>query len=78
MVYLLLASVFVFRIYCIYHDPLPPGVFQSQLSVPAVTINARKMSQMSHMSVMTEASNEEGEEQEQEEDKDATGDQGKT
>lgn len=76
MVYLLLANFFVFRIYCIYHDPLPPGVFQSQLSVPAVTINARKMSQMSHMSVMTEASNEEG--QEQEEDKDATGDQGHT
>ncbi|KAK7499154.1 hypothetical protein BaRGS_00009701 [Batillaria attramentaria] len=55
------------------HDPLvrPPSV-QSQLSVPGLPINARKMSQMSHMSVMTEASNEELAEQEDEETKDET------
>ncbi|KAL8596886.1 hypothetical protein ACOMHN_065836 [Nucella lapillus] len=56
------------------HDPLiRPASVQSQLSVPGVTINARKMSQMSHMSVMTEASNEEqAEEEEGEEEKDNT------
>ncbi|XP_070204431.1 ATP-binding cassette sub-family C member 9-like [Littorina saxatilis] len=53
------------------HDLLSrPVSVQSQLNVPVVTINARKMSQMSHMSVMTEASNEEQADQEEEEEKD--------
>ncbi|XP_076452886.1 ATP-binding cassette sub-family C member 9-like [Babylonia areolata] len=55
------------------YDPLiRPASVQSQLSVPGVVINSRKMSQMSHMSVMTEASNEEQAEEEGEEEKENT------
>ncbi|PVD32870.1 hypothetical protein C0Q70_08317 [Pomacea canaliculata] len=54
----------------VIHDITRQPSVQSQLSVPQMALNARKMSQMSQMSVMTEASNEDTADQEEDEEKD--------